>query len=59
MPNYTNPKKAQCIYCSVEQCQHHSASDNCCTLDSIRVATHEANPTECKCTDCENFICKN
>ena len=29
-----------------------------CGLDSIQVGTHETNPTEIKCTDCESFKLK-
>ncbi|MBS5651911.1 DUF1540 domain-containing protein [bacterium 210917-DFI.7.65] len=47
------PNKA--IKCSVTQCAHHCKSDNYCALNSIQVGTHEANPTEVKCTDCESF----
>ena len=43
------------IKCSVTQCAHHCKSDNYCALNSIQVGTHEANPTEVKCTDCESF----
>ncbi len=43
------------IECSVKQCAHHCGNVNFCALDSVRIATHEANPTECKCTDCESF----
>lgn len=47
------------IKCSVTQCEHHSGAENYCTLDSIKVGTHEANPTVVECTDCESFIVKN
>lgn len=43
------------IKCSVTQCAHHCKDDNYCALSSIQVGTHEANPTEVKCTDCESF----
>lgn len=46
------------IKCSVTQCQNHSSEENYCTLDSIKVGTHEANPTVVECTDCESFIVK-
>lgn len=46
------------IKCSVTQCEHHSDAENYCTLDSIKVGTHEANPTVVECTDCESFIVK-
>ncbi len=43
------------IRCSVNQCAHHCGESDFCSLDSIRVGTHEMNPTEIKCTDCESF----
>ncbi len=46
------------IKCTVSQCAYHCADENYCSLDAIRVGTHEANPTECKCTDCESFVKK-
>ncbi|MBQ4088226.1 MAG: DUF1540 domain-containing protein [Clostridia bacterium] len=46
------------IKCTVTQCAYHCADENYCTLDAIRVGTHEANPTECQCTDCESFVKK-
>ncbi len=45
----------QSIKCTVQQCRHHANSQNYCTLSGITVGTHEANPTEKKCTDCESF----
>ena len=43
------------IHCSVSQCANHSKDGNYCALDAIQVGTHEMNPTETKCTDCESF----
>ncbi len=43
------------IQCSVQQCEHHCGNENFCALNSVRIATHEANPTECACVDCESF----
>lgn len=43
------------IGCTVTQCAYHCASENYCSLDKINVGTHEQNPTEVKCTDCESF----
>lgn len=44
------------IECTVKQCANHSESGNYCALDKIRVGTHETNPTEVACTDCESFV---
>ncbi len=45
----------QCIECEVTECMHHAKGENYCSLDKIKVGTHEANPTESKCTDCLSF----
>ncbi len=46
------------IECTVNQCKHHCDTENYCSLSKIRVVTHEANPTEDKCTDCQSFVLK-
>lgn len=46
------------IECSVDQCDYHCQSQDYCTLDRIRVGTHESNPTQIQCTDCESFQVK-
>ena len=43
------------IRCSVQQCKNHCSDADYCALESIQVSTHEMNPTEKKCTDCESF----
>ncbi len=43
------------IECTVRQCAHHCENKNYCSLDCIRVGTHEANPTQDQCTDCLSF----
>jgi len=55
MENMENKTANYCIACTVTQCQHHVKTSNYCALDKIQVGTHEANPTESKCTDCESF----
>lgn len=52
MPN-DNANKS--IHCSVSECRYHCDSKDYCSLDSISVGTHEADPTEEQCTDCESF----
>lgn len=47
-----------CIECSIVNCKHHAQSVNYCTLDKIKVGTHEANPTVKECTDCDSFVLK-
>jgi hypothetical protein len=46
------------IECTVTQCRHHYGMKNYCSLDSIMVGTHEANPTQTDCTDCKSFDMK-
>ena len=48
----------QSIKCTVNNCAHHYQDQDYCGLNSITVGTHEANPTEIKCTDCESFKLK-
>ncbi len=43
------------IRCTVEQCANHCSTSDYCALESIQVGTHEMNPTEKKCTDCQSF----
>ncbi|MDD7718547.1 MAG: DUF1540 domain-containing protein [Eubacteriaceae bacterium] len=43
------------IHCDVVQCKHNAKDGIHCSLESITVSTHEANPSECKCTDCLSF----
>ena len=45
----------KCIECTVQQCAYHCNTENYCSLDSILVGTHEANPTMDQCTDCKSF----
>ena len=42
------------IRCSVQQCKNHCTDADYCALESIQVGTHEMNPTEKTCTDCES-----
>ncbi len=51
--NCTNENKS--IHCSVKQCRHHCNASNYCTLEAVTIGTHEANPTECQCVDCNSF----
>lgn len=51
--NCNNENK--CIRCSVSQCKYHCTSSNYCTLDTVSIGTHEANPTMPECVDCNSF----
>lgn len=46
------------IKCTVEECKYNNTHERYCTLSSIEVGTHEKNPTEPKCTDCNSFELK-
>lgn len=46
------------IGCTVHQCQYHCGSENYCSLEKINVGTHESQPSNCQCTDCESFKAK-
>lgn len=48
-------KNNECIKCSVEECKFNSNKEYC-TLSQISVGTHESNPSEIQCTDCESFM---
>lgn len=48
-----NPNKS--IKCTVTQCANHCKTADYCALNTIQVGTHESNPTEVKCTDCQSF----
>ena len=51
-------EKNPSIKCSVASCKHHNGTQNYCTLNEIMVGTHEANPKQVECTDCESFQLK-
>ncbi|MBQ1236704.1 MAG: DUF1540 domain-containing protein [Oscillospiraceae bacterium] len=50
-----DPKANRAIGCTVHECAYHCGKENYCTLESIKVGTHETNPQQCECTDCESF----
>lgn len=47
------------IKCSVGECEYHCGAENYCSLNSVTIGTHESNPTQCQCVDCESFRVKN
>lgn len=51
----TMNRKNESIKCTIKTCAHHAKDENYCSLDHIMIGTHEANPTEKACTDCESF----
>jgi len=46
------------VRCTVNNCAHHCQGSQYCGLDAISVGTHESNPTEKQCVDCESFKLK-
>lgn len=44
--------KNACIQCSIKECKHHCGTEDYCTLNQIKVGTHENHPTKIECTDC-------
>ncbi len=48
-------KPNRAIACTVSQCAHHAGTCDFCMLDRITVGTHEPDPTETRCVDCESF----
>ena len=51
-------QRNESIKCSVSQCKYNNQSESYCTLSSIKVGTHEKNPKEVECTDCQSFELK-
>lgn len=51
-----NERSNRCIGCTVDNCAHHAKSENYCTLHQVSIGTHESDPTEPKCVDCESFL---
>ena len=46
------------IKCTVQQCKYNNNQEKYCTLEMIQVGTHEQNPTQVQCTDCDSFELK-
>lgn len=46
------------IECGVVSCKNHCGWQDFCSLDKIKVGTHEPDPTVCECVDCESFEAK-
>ena len=43
------------IKCSVDTCAYHSGTQNCCSLESIKVGCCDCSPTKCEGTECASF----
>lgn len=50
--------KNTAINCTIKNCQYHCGNEDYCSLNQIKVGTHEANPTRCECADCQSFRVK-
>lgn len=58
MNKMSKERANKCIECTVTNCAHHCCDDDYCSLDSIKIGTHECDPTEDRCTDCLSFKMK-
>ena len=54
----SNENANKSIECTVTQCKNHCDHADYCSLSSIKVGTHEANPTVTECTDCQSVALK-
>ena len=50
-----NMEKNENIRCTVDQCRFNMQSEPFCGLDCIRVGTHESDPSDPRCVDCNSF----
>ena len=46
------------IECSIKNCAYHCCDKDYCSLDKIKVGSHECDPTKKQCTDCMSFKMK-
>ncbi|MFR1709279.1 MAG: DUF1540 domain-containing protein [Clostridium sp.] len=51
-------KKNESIKCTINNCKYNNCDESYCTLNQIKVGTHETNPTVVECTDCQSFELK-
>ena len=45
----------KCIACTVTECTNHCDTSDYCSLNAIRIGTHEYDPAKSQCTDCKSF----
>ncbi len=43
------------IACTIKNCKNHCCCADYCSLDRIRIGSHECDPSEKACTDCKSF----
>ena len=46
------------VKCTVSSCKFNNNQKHFCQLNQITVGTHEKNPVQCECTDCQSFELK-
>jgi hypothetical protein len=46
------------VHCTVTNCANHCQDKDYCGLNSVQIGTHESNPTEKQCVDCDSFKLK-
>ena len=51
-----NCKANRSIECTVQQCANHCQNANYCSLNCVRIGTHENSPSMDQCTDCKSFM---
>ncbi|MCL2018505.1 MAG: DUF1540 domain-containing protein [Oscillospiraceae bacterium] len=51
MAEYVNKS----IACTIFNCVNHCEGDEFCSLKKIQVGTHEDDPDNVECTDCQSF----
>ncbi len=56
--DFNHCKANKCIECSVTSCGNHCTGENYCSLDRVRIGTHECDPKVDQCTDCLSFVKK-
>ncbi|MBQ9937830.1 MAG: DUF1540 domain-containing protein [Oscillospiraceae bacterium] len=49
-----SPNKS--IHCTVDKCKFNCKDEAYCTLSSVDIGTHEQNPTQTQCVDCNSFV---
>ena len=48
-------KANRSIHCTVTSCKNHCSCEDYCSLDTVKIGTHECNPSKDQCTDCMSF----
>lgn len=51
-------EKNESIKCTINNCKYNNEQESYCTLNQIKIGTHESNPKVVECTDCESFVLK-